>query len=153
MSDAEVKDKLRSLSKSASNSGLPNGLVNISLVANFHKTIFDVIKDLKPVRSTYPKTFEQLTVRHGFVFYQTTVTSSLSDYNNLHCAAVHDRAHVFVNNLYRGLVSRLGNKSKVTLSDLKQGDKLQLFVENTGHPCCGPSPGHLDQKVCVFINL
>lgn len=152
MSDSEVLEKLRSLSKSASNSGLPTGLVNIPLIASFHKNIFDVIENLNPVKSVYPQTFEQLSVRHGFVFYQTTIPSSALNSTLLDCATVHDRAHVFVNNLYRGTVSRLGNVSTISLSNLKENDKLQIFVENQGHPCCGPNPGYLDQKVSFNLS-
>lgn len=150
MSDDKILEKLKSLSKSASNSGLPIGSVNISLVAKFHKNIFDVIKSLNPVTAIYPQTFEQLSVRHGFVFYQTTIPSSVSDSNILDCSNVHDRAHVFVNNIYHGIVSQLDHVHKLKLYNLKEGDKLQLFVENQGHPCCGGFPGHLDQKVCAY---
>lgn len=58
---------------------------------------------------------------------------------------VHDRAHIFVNEIYRATLSRMDVISSTPLSDLRFNDTLALFVENQGHTCCSENPP--EQKV------
>ncbi len=118
--------------------------LNITLTATYLSSLFELARRLPVTTAQYPLSFEQLSVRHGFVLYETTVTFIPSDPIQLKVANLHDRAYVFVNEQYRGTLSRMDAINTMPLSDLRLNDSLRLFVENQGHGCCSGAP---EQKV------
>lgn len=117
---------------------------SLPLTASLLTDIFQLMETMEPVLSKYPLTFEQLKLRHGFVYYQTVVPFVPSDPILLNVSNVHDRALVFVNGHYRCTLSRMDGISTSPLSGLIRGDVLGLLVENMGHTCCGR---HAEVKV------
>ena len=82
--------------------------------------------DPSPVSATRVMTFENLDVDFGFVVYRTV----LSGGGKLRLEKVHDRAYVFVNGKYFGLIDRL--TLEVVKVVASKGDVLDLLVENQG---------------------
>jgi len=120
----------------------------------FVGSIFDVIKgstDLdaslwEATTATNPKTFEELDQNTGFVLYETCIPRQVQDPVILKVYGLRDRASVFINESFQGILSRI-NEIKISdgsavvsmpLSAARQGDKLQLFVENQGRIGYGP---------------
>ncbi|XP_054167254.1 beta-galactosidase-1-like protein [Oppia nitens] len=98
--------------------------------------IYDAIETLVPIESVYPKTFESLRLRQGFILYSTTVTNHTSDPAVLTVNGLRDRAQVFVDKKYAGTLSR--TQSLYTLGlDIEFGSQLDIFVENQGRPDYG----------------
>ena len=118
--------------------------LNITLTATYLSSLFELAHRLPVTTAQYPLSFEQLSVRHGFVLYETSVNFIPSDPIQLKVANLHDRAYVFVNEQYRGTLSRMDAINTMPLSDLRLNDSLRLFVENQGHGCCSGAP---EQKV------
>jgi len=85
------------------------------------------------IQSENPHTFEELKLGHGFVLYSHNLTENpSSDPIELHIDKVGDRALVFVDKGYRGLLSATHKKFKLSLNKLKQGSVLDILVENQG---------------------
>jgi beta-galactosidase len=93
--------------------------------------LFDSLKLLsKPLQSTYPETMEKLGQDYGFILY-TTKLSGPRNQCELIIQDVHDRALVYVNNVYQGVIERWGPNSLV-LNIPSSGANLSLLVENMG---------------------
>lgn len=109
---------------------------------------------IQSIESVWPLTFEQLGLRHGFIYYENRIDFQPSDPIVLDVTQLHDRALVFINGIYRSTLSRMDMIFKTPLNSLKIGDIIGLFVENQGHTCCSLQP---EQKVslcvCVFTYL
>lgn len=95
--------------------------------------LFDNLEHLAtPIRSAAPKTMEQVGQDFGYILYRTTVNGPIEPLP-LRFGEIHDRAHIFVNGEYRGLIERDRRNDDVTL-DLGFGESatVDILVENMG---------------------
>src|SRR5205085_769957 len=87
------------------------------------------------IQSLEPATFEALSQPSGFVLYSTKVPIHPNDPPILKVPGLKDRAHIFVNRKYKGILSRQLKIFQIPLTDVYQGDELQILVENQGRIC------------------
>ncbi len=92
----------------------------------------------KPVSAPNTLTFEQLGLDFGYVLYSTTLHGPFEKLP-LNFGGLHDRAHVFVDGVLRGIVER-DRRSPEILLQLEKGETLRLdiLVENMGRVNYGP---------------
>jgi len=76
-------------------------------------------------------TFEQIDQFSGFVLYETNVPKLSRDPSNLLVTGLRDRALVFIDEEFIGVLSRENYISTLPLS-ADYGSKLSLLVENQG---------------------
>lgn len=93
-------------------------------------SVFDLALKTDPEFSQMPLSFEQLSLQHGFVLYETKVPENSCNPCLLEVLKLHDRASVFldetcVGHLYRRV------QTNMSLS-VRSVQKLSLFVENLG---------------------
>jgi beta-galactosidase len=88
------------------------------------------------VQSQFPLTFEELSVRHGFVLYSTVINVQPSDPAVLSIPGLKDRAHVYVDSVFQGILSRMEKITSMPIT-AKKGSTLQILVENQGRICFG----------------
>lgn len=117
--------------------------------SNFENSLIDMDESnqIKPIESELPLTFEQIYLRHGFIYYEYQLDFYPSDPILLNVTELHDRSLVFVNEYYRSTLTRMDMIHKTPLNSLKIGDRIGLLVENQGHACCTSKP---ELKVSVF---
>ncbi|MEF3304626.1 glycoside hydrolase family 35 protein [Paenibacillus sp. GYB003] len=85
----------------------------------------------QPVASVYPVPMEKLGQNDGFILYETTISGPRAAHE-LNIQDVRDRALVFVDGKYRGVVERWNKETKVSFDVPKEGVKLSILVENMG---------------------
>ncbi|KAH9413521.1 Beta-galactosidase-1-like protein [Dermatophagoides pteronyssinus] len=102
--------------------------INMTFVA----TIFDLLPFLaNKTLSKYPLTFEQVNQAYGFLLYQTNLTFHPTNPAILSVPGLRDRAHVFVDQRFAGILSR--TQKYFNLSILAHnGSELSILVENQG---------------------
>lgn len=83
----------------------------------------------KPVRSESPMTMEQLGQGYGFVLYRTVAPRT--EKAELGFEALRDRAIVYVGGKRLGALERRKKESTLEI-DVKQGDRIDILVENQG---------------------
>ncbi|XP_059090616.1 beta-galactosidase-like [Tigriopus californicus] len=81
--------------------------------------------------NTNPMTFEDLNQEAGYVFYETAITEMFTDPAELQVNDLHDRANIYVNQEFVGILSR-GEDCLTFPISVRKGDRLQLLVENQG---------------------
>lgn len=82
-------------------------------------------------KSIAPRTFEELNQNSGFILYETTLPKDTRDPALLKIADLRDRAYVYVNRQFVGILSRENKIYSLPLS-LALGRELQIVVENEG---------------------
>jgi beta-galactosidase len=82
-------------------------------------------------KSPKPQTFEALNQYSGFVLYETKLPKVSRDPAMLKINDLRDRAYIYVNRQFVGVLSRENKISSIPLS-LTLGDELQVLVENEG---------------------
>ncbi|WP_411344661.1 beta-galactosidase [Paenibacillus sp. WLX1005] len=91
-----------------------------------------------PVYSPYPLTMEELGQSYGFVLYTTTVSGPLPN-TELHIQHVRDRAQVYIDGRYAGVIDRSDPDAQSLQLDIDaQGARLSILVENMGRINYGP---------------
>lgn len=99
--------------------------------------LFEVLDQISaPVQNTHPETMEKLGQDYGFVLYRTFLKGPLGK-AALTIQEVRDRALVYVNNEYKGIIDRWDNKT-VMIEVPKEGIQLDILVENMGRINYGP---------------
>lgn len=83
------------------------------------------------VYNPVPMTFEALNQYSGFILYETKLPKVSRDPALLKIDDLRDRAYVFVNRQFVGVLSRENNINSIPLS-LSLGNDLQIVVENEG---------------------
>lgn len=78
-----------------------------------------------------PMTFEALNQYSGFILYETKLPKISRDPAMLKIPDLRDRAYVYVNRQFVGVLSRDNKINSMPLS-LTLGDELQILVENEG---------------------
>lgn len=101
------------------------GTVKFTEMASLWENL-DVL-DAQPIKNETPMTMEKLDLDYGFINYRTV----LSKGGKVHVDDVHDRAYVFVNQQYVGLIERQDVSVRVMV-EAKDGDVLDILVENMG---------------------
>ncbi len=81
-------------------------------------------------QSEMPKTFEEMDMGWGAMYYTTTLPA-ISQPSEL-TADFHDFAQVFINGTYVGKIDRVKNEKSLTLPPVAKGDKLEILVEGMG---------------------
>lgn len=109
---------------------------NMTITAKYVTDLFHIIHSMEPIVTKQILTFEQLELRHGFIYYQTQIQFHPSDPIVLSIPDLHDRALIYVNEIFRGTLSRMDSATTIPLFDLQFNDTLGLLVENQGHTCC-----------------
>ncbi|GIY81684.1 beta-galactosidase [Caerostris darwini] len=101
------------------------------------------------VFSTYPLSFEDLSHPFGFVLYKATVTFQTSDPAILTVKGIADRAHVYVNKVLQGILSREQKAESIPIRVLK-GQDIEILVENQGRICSGYN---INDRKGIFQNV
>lgn len=76
-------------------------------------------------------TFEELDQPAGFVLYEANLPKSTRDPNNLVIEKLRDRAQIFIDGKFAGVLSRENNIKSLPIS-ASYGKRVQIFVENQG---------------------
>ncbi|GIP31503.1 beta-galactosidase family protein [Paenibacillus sp. J2TS4] len=101
-------------------------------------SLFDSLPALsQPVARTCPEPMEKLGQNYGFILY-TTHVSGPREKAKLVLQDVHDRALVFLNGEFQGVLERWDKEGKVELEIPKEGAELRILVENMGRVNYGP---------------
>lgn len=82
-------------------------------------------------KAELPQTFETLDQNSGFVLYETFLPKTNRDPALLTITSLRDRAYVYVNRQFVGVLSRENKIESMPLS-LGHGNELQILVENEG---------------------
>ncbi|HEX2950789.1 MAG TPA: beta-galactosidase family protein [Armatimonadota bacterium] len=90
-----------------------------------------------PVASPTPVPMEQLGQNYGFILYRTKL-SGPRDAQPLVLQDVHDRAHIFIDGDYQGIIERNTPDEVPTLAFTPGEHQLDILVENMGHTNYGP---------------
>ncbi|XP_014662110.1 PREDICTED: beta-galactosidase-like isoform X2 [Priapulus caudatus] len=115
----------------------PYGAVSMKLIGSIYDVLDDLCKDGSN-KSLYPQSFEQLGQDYGFVLYRTKVPAFDSFPILLDLTHVRDRAYILVDQFPVGILSRMDGSYAIQLPKLKQGQQLDILVENQGRICYGP---------------
>lgn len=83
------------------------------------------------IYSKYPKTFEEISQAHGLCAYSVLVDFIPTDPALLSIPGLHDRGYVFVEEEFRGILSRQQNALSLPLQVLR-GQKITIIVESQG---------------------
>lgn len=86
--------------------------------------------------SPYPLKMEEMGQNYGFIYYKTTIKGILENLK-LTIQEVRDRALVFFNGEYKGVIDRNNNQEIILSSDEKEST-LEILVENMGRINYGP---------------
>ncbi|PAV31145.1 beta-galactosidase [Virgibacillus profundi] len=99
--------------------------------------LFDALEQISaPVQKANPETMEKLGQDYGFVLYRTFLKGPHAE-AALTIQEVRDRALIFVNKEYKGVIDRWDN-DKVMIEVPEEGIQLDILVENMGRINYGP---------------
>ncbi|MBM7600022.1 beta-galactosidase [Virgibacillus halotolerans] len=99
--------------------------------------LFDTLENIsKPVQKIHPETMEKLGQDYGFVLYRTFIKGPLGK-APLTIQGVRDRALVYVNQEFKGVIDRWENNT-IIIEVPEEGIQLDLLVENMGRINYGP---------------
>ncbi|XP_023235780.1 beta-galactosidase-like isoform X2 [Centruroides sculpturatus] len=90
------------------------------------------------IYSKYPKTFEEISQKSGFVSYSTLIKIIPTDPILLNVPGLHDRGYIFIDNKFCGIISRQMNIFSLPLK-IMRGQILTILVENQGRINSGDS--------------
>ncbi|MFC4619847.1 beta-galactosidase family protein [Camelliibacillus cellulosilyticus] len=91
----------------------------------------------EPMRRIRPETMEKLGQNNGFILYETRISGPRPE-SELMIDELHDRALVYLDGVYQGVVERWVPDQKLTITIPNGGAKLSLLVENMGRVNYGP---------------
>lgn len=86
--------------------------------------------------SPYPLKMEEMGQNYGFIYYKTTIKGILENLK-LTIQEVRDRALVFFNGEYKGVIDR-NNNQEIILNSNEKESILEILVENMGRINYGP---------------
>jgi len=98
--------------------------------------------DLKPAilkkygHHKHPLSFEKVNQNTGFMLYETTIPGLFRDPAILKIPGLADRAQIFLDYRFVGLLSREENQFSLPIQT-KHGQRLSILVENQGRICYG----------------
>lgn len=91
----------------------------------------------KPIQSVTPEPMERYGQNDGFIVYETFITGPREE-RELVIQECHDRALVFLNDEFKGIVERWDSSKKVSFEIPEGGARLRVLVENMGRINYGP---------------
>ncbi|EEC01299.1 beta-galactosidase, putative, partial [Ixodes scapularis] len=97
--------------------------------------------------SKFPLSFEQVGHGHGLMIYYTKISFRPRDPALLRIPGLRDRGYVYVENEYRGLLSRMDNVYDI-LVPIKKGQTLAIVVENQGRVADANGNNDTKQMIC-----
>lgn len=101
-------------------------------------TLFAALDALsQPIHSPYPRPMEELGQNGGFILYETQI-SGPRDENELFLQDCRDRALVFLDDEYLGVMERWNPEQRIRFAVPEGGAKLRVLVENMGRINYGP---------------
>ncbi|MFD2331680.1 glycoside hydrolase family 35 protein [Cohnella sp. GCM10020058] len=101
-------------------------------------SLFDSLERLStPQSRTCPEPMESLGQDYGFILY-TARLSGPREENELFLQEVRDRALVFFDGAYLGVIERADGEKRIRLSVPAGGGELRILVENMGRTNFGP---------------
>ncbi|BBI33382.1 glycoside hydrolase family 35 protein [Cohnella abietis] len=83
------------------------------------------------IQSVFPETMERLGQDYGFIWYETELSGPQTNCEIM-LQDVHDRALIYVDGIYRGVVERWREGDAITVDVPPSGAKLGILVENMG---------------------
>lgn len=98
---------------------------------SFVGTIFDYIKFMEPIYSEEPLSFEDADHDYGFLLYETNITFNPTSPLIISIPNLRDRAHVFVDRIFYGILSRSQNFTDLSIL-ARKNSILSILVENQG---------------------
>lgn len=104
------------------------GLVKMSEQAGLFESLHVIST---PVKTTCPEPMEKLGQDYGFILY-TTFISGPRKQNVLTIQDVHDRALIFLDEEFVGIIERWNDQNRIVLDIPENGAKLGILVENMG---------------------
>ncbi len=97
----------------------------------------DALESLtQPVQSVYPVPMEKLGQNYGFILYQTKIGGPREE-NPLILQEVHDRAYVFMEGQFKGVIER-DTPRELEIGAIEGDVTLDILVENMGRINYGP---------------
>ena len=118
--------------------------------------LFAVLEQIKPTKSVWPLTMEELGHYYGYVLYRTRVSGPRRE-NTLTAHFIRDRGLVFINGEYRGILYRNNPTDGVTVDIPEHGATIDILVENLGRinygPMLGESKGIVDKILLSNVSL
>jgi beta-galactosidase len=84
-----------------------------------------------PARRACPEPMELMGQNNGFIVYSTDITGPRAE-SQLNIQEIRDRAMVFVNGEYQGVIERWNSAAEVKFAVPREGVRLTLLVENMG---------------------
>lgn len=94
--------------------------------------LFDVLEQIsEPIHDAYPRSMEQYGQGYGHILYRTTV-KNVSGKHKLRIQDVHDRAVIFVDGEYQGVIDRWMEDPALEIEVKPGGTKVDILVENMG---------------------
>lgn len=112
--------------------------------ASYPEIVFDTAADLltsldrlsEPVNTVTPQPMEKLGQGYGFICYRTLIKGP-KEKETLYFTP-HDRAYVFQDGKFLGVVYRNDSKARIRLDVPAAGTELTILVENMGRANYGP---------------
>lgn len=100
--------------------------------------LFDQLQQLsQPIKSATPEPMERYGQNNGFIVYDTFISGPREE-KELIIQDCHDRALVFLNDEFKGIVERWDSSKKVHFEVPAGGAHLRILVENMGRINYGP---------------
>ncbi|WP_425436499.1 glycoside hydrolase family 35 protein [Paenibacillus herberti] len=90
-----------------------------------------------PIQSVCPEPMEQFGQNYGFIMY-TTHLSGPRPASRLNLQEVHDRAHIFIDGKFKGIIERADKEHDIVFDVPAGGVELTILVENMGRINYGP---------------
>ncbi|MBM7566041.1 glycoside hydrolase family 35 protein [Paenibacillus sacheonensis] len=110
------------------------GRVELSEQADLFEQL-DVLS--APIRSVAPMPMEKLGQNYGYILYTTRVSGPRPE-ERLFVQEVRDRALVFVDGAYQGVIERAPTMQSLPIAIPAEGARLDILVENMGRINYGP---------------
>lgn len=94
--------------------------------------LYDNLPAPSVTSSDTPRTFEEMDMGWGCMMYRTTIQQNIASESVLKITEAHDYAQVFLNGKYIGKIDRINRESTLIMPAMKEGDKLDIYVEALG---------------------
>jgi len=109
-----------------------------TITATAQAGLFQQLSQLsEPRKVVAPEPMEIYGQSNGLIIYETFITGPRLE-TELVIQECHDRAQVFVDGVFQGIVERWDSSKKVKFAVPEQGAKLTIVVENMGRINYGP---------------
>lgn len=96
-----------------------------------HTSLFDILTKISnPIKSAQPLSMEKTGQDYGFILYRTMLPKKMGT-GPLRIDGIGDRAHIFLDGNFIGMIDRFDNQEISITIDEKQV-QLDIFVENLG---------------------